>query len=334
MPDIITHILFGEDMIDTIDEWEDSRWKRDLLKRKELFILGCQGPDIFFYNDFWPWNRNKRGPKVGSHMHLEKTGDFFMEGLKYIKRNKHEKKDIEALFTYLSGFMCHFALDKKSHPYIFYFTGEYDKARPETVQYKGYHKRLELIIDTILLKEKRGIKSYNYSIRGKIDVGKSLPESITNFYDYAFKEIYGLNIDRGLANSSYKDIKKVFKLIYDPLGVKKGLLHTLDFFVNDRVKYSNLTYPRKIDESIDYMNRNHNMWIHPCDKNEIHEESFYDLYKEALEDSKEMIASSIRFLQKNKKMEDFKKLFPNVTYSTGKANHECPQQRHFSPIFD
>lgn len=331
MPDIITHILFAEDMLKRVEKWSDSKWKKDILNRKELFILGCQGPDIFFYNDFLPWIRNKRGPKIGTLMHLEKTGDFFIEGVKYIKENK--TKDNEALFTYLSGFMCHFALDKITHPYIFYFTGEYDKARPETVQYKGYHKKLELIIDTILLKEKKGLKSCKYNIYKKIDAGKTLPKSVNEFYDYAFEKIYKLRVDEGLANNSYKDIKKVFKLIYDPVGIKKGTLHTLDVLTNDKLKYSNLTHPRKIDDEVDYMNKNHNKWVHPCDEKDIYEDSFYDLYEKAYKEGENMILSSLEYLEGNESLKNIRNIFPNVTYSTGKEKNECNRQKYFKSIF-
>ncbi len=330
MPDIITHIQFGFDIINKL---EVSKWSEAIKKNKNLFILGCQGPDIFFYNDFLPWIKNKRGRKIGNSLHLEKTGDFFVNSLKYINERIHNKEELETLFIYLSGFMCHFGLDKKTHPYIFYFTGEYDENNPVTYKYKGNHKKFEQIIDTILLKHKGGEDSYKYSIYKKIDVGKSLPKAVIDFYSYIFRELYDYKIDGCIANDSYKDLKKVLKIIHDPYGIKKGLLHIVDIIKKDKINYSELTYHIRMDFSLDYMNKNHDKWVHPCDKNEEYTDSFYDLYNKALLDSCKMISSSISFLEGNITENELIKAFPNLTYCTGKINDEKYVKKYFSPIF-
>ena len=328
MPDIITHILFGCDMLDKLDR---SKWKNTIENNKNLFLLGCQGPDIFYYNDFLPWIKNKRGPKIGGLMHEKKTGDFFVEGIKYLKDNC--KKDSELLFVYLAGFMCHFALDINAHPYVFYFTGEYDEDRVETHKYKGFHKRLEQAIDVILLKEKRGMEAYKYPVFKKIDVGTSLPDIIINFYDYIFKELFDLNLNGDIANDSYKDKKKVFKILYDPIGYKKKLLGILDLFFNGKIDYKDMIYPRKIDSTLDYMNKNHVKWVHPCDKNEEFNYSFYDLYDIALNQGYYMIKTFICFLEDTISEYDMKKAYPNLSYTTGKETDKPCVQKYFSPIF-
>lgn len=330
MPDIITHMLFG---CDTLDELEKSSWKNTINNNKNLFLLGCQGPDIFFYNDFLPWIKNKRGPKIGDLMHIEKTGDFFVKGTKYIKDNWDNKKDIELLFVYLVGFMCHFALDRNAHPFIFYFTGEYDKDRAETHKYKGNHKKLEQAIDVILLSEKRSLEAYKYPVHKKIDVGNSLPNIVINFYNYIFKDLFNFEIKGEVANDSYRDTKKVFRVLFDPMRYKKRLLAFLDLFVKDKVVYKDMVYPRKIDNSLDYMNNNRLKWVHPCDENEEFHHSFYDLYNRGLEEGTDMIRVFIGFLEDRIAEEDVEKAFPNISYSTGKETHKKQVQKHFSPIF-
>ncbi len=330
MPDIITHILFGCDMLDKLHK---NKWKNIIKNNKNLFLLGCQGPDIFYYNDFLPWIKNKRGPKIGVLMHEKKTGDFFVEGIKYLKDNCQDKKDFELLFVYLAGFMCHFALDTNAHPYVFYFTGEYDEDRVETHKYKGFHKRLEQAIDVILLKEKKGMEAYEYPVFKKIDVGTSLPHIIINFYDYIFKELFDFNLNSDIVNDSYNDKKKVFKILYDPTGYKKKLLRVLDLFFKGKIDYKDMIYPRKIDNTLDYMNKNHVKWVHPCDKNEEFNYSFYDLYDMALNQGHYMIKTFIYFLEDTISENDMKKAYPNLSYITGKETDKPCVQKYFSPIF-
>ncbi|WP_202710156.1 zinc dependent phospholipase C family protein [Sporosalibacterium faouarense] len=331
MPDIITHILFGQDMLSKL---KDNEFHKNFVDNKGLFILGCQGPDIFFYNDFLPWVKDKRGPKIGKLMHLKNTGEFFIEGLKYIKNKINNSNEKKVLFTYLSGFMCHFALDRKAHPYIYYFTGEYDKNRPDTYKYKGYHKRFELIIDTILLMKKQNKRSYKYKVTDKINAGENLPDSIQKFYNYIIELLYKIEIDSHLANDAYRDMKKVFKLIYDPIGIKKGMLCILEILLNDKGNYCNLTYPRHIEDDIDYMNDLKLQWNHPCDKKDVCNDSFYDIYNKALDDGRRMILNAIEYIQGNKNIEDIVYIFPNTTYTTGRLPENDSVKKYFSPIFD
>lgn len=330
MPDIITHVLFGCDML---NELEKSSWKSAIENNKRLFLLGCQGPDIFFYNDFLPWVKNKRGPKIGDLMHLEKTGDFFIKGIKYIEENWKDKKDIELLFVYLAGFMCHFALDRNAHPFIFYFTGEYDKDRVETHKYKGFHKRLEQAIDVILLWEKRSMEAYKYPVFKKIDVGASLPKVVTDFYNYIFKELFNFEVNDDVANDSYKDTKKVFRVLFDPIGYKKILLAFVDLIFKDKVIYKDMVYPKNIDNTLDYMNKDHVKWVHPCNEDEEFCHSFYDLYDRGLEEGTDMVKAFISFLENRITEEDLKQAFPNLSYSTGKEMQKQYIQKYFSPIF-
>ena len=329
MPDIWTHILCGQDVVASMTE---GNWKEILKSREKIFNLGCQGPDIFLYNDFWPWIKEKRGPNIGRTMHLEKTGDFFIEGTKYLKNMQDKKKDIIDLFVYICGFACHFALDRNAHPYVHYYAGKYDKNRKDTVKYKGYHKRLELMIDTILIMERKNRKVHKLSVRDEIDIGNVVPKNIVEFYQHAFNELYKIKAQDNLIDNSYRDIHRVLQLVHDPLGIKKVLLNTVDIIIRNDTSYASLTYPRKIDDR-DYMNKKRNLWNHPCDKREVYTDSFYDIYDRAVLQSREMIRGIIFFLEGKITLEDLKKLFLNISYSTGKPISEKCQLKYFDPIF-
>ncbi len=330
MPDICAHLLCGHDVINSL---ESQNWKRVLNERIKIFNLGCQGPDIFFYNDFWPWRKKKRGPEIGIMMHLKKTGDFFIESFKYLKKRVNDYNDYLTLFTYLSGFICHFALDRNAHPFIHYQSGVHDKNKPETFKYSIYHKKLELIIDTILLKERKNLYTYKYPVHREVYLQK-VPKILINFYKYILKKLYKPKIEIDFIEDSFKDFAKAFKIIHDPYGFKKVLLNIIDLLTDKSIEYSSLIYPRYIDEKKDYLNRKHNLWNHPCAKEEIHYESFDDIYKKAIEESKQMIEGAIRYIDGQIKEEELKDFFPNISYSTGKHVDEDCKLIYYDPIFD
>ncbi len=330
MPDVLTHILCGHDVIKSLDK----NTQKTILEKEKLFNLGCQGPDMFFYNDFIPTMKGKRGPKFGKMMHREKTGDFLIESIKYIKEKTTASSDFNSLITYVSGLICHFGLDRKAHPYIYYFSGKHESDKPETRKYGGYHKRLELIIDTILLKERNNLESFRHRAHEEIDVGPFLPKSIVEYYVYTLSKTYAPKEIINFINDSYKDMRAVLKLAYDPSGVKKGLVKIIDKIVKDDIEYSTLIYPREIDYRYDFMNVKRNPWNHPCDKSEKYIDSFYDIYDMAVKDSLNMIKSAINYLENKISLEDLRRVFPNISYLTGKEAKTPCQILYYKPIFD
>ncbi|EOD00315.1 zinc dependent phospholipase C family protein [Caldisalinibacter kiritimatiensis] len=330
MPDIWTHIICGEEVLNSL---HDSKWKEILIKNKKLFNLGCQGPDIFLYNDFWPWIKEKRGVKFGSLLHEEKTGEFFIKGFNYLKHNIEKQKGFQLLFTYLAGFVCHFGLDRVAHPYIHYYSGKYDKNKPETRKYSGYHKKLEVIIDSIIVKERKGIDAYKYPVFKEIDIEGGLPKVVVQFYKYIISNLYKYKSNPDFIVDSYNDMKKVFKITHDRLGIKKVLLYFIDLVTRGDIDYNSVIYPRRLAQR-DYMNRNHNIWNHPCDKKEVYNSSFDDLLDKAVIESREMLKGAIMYLEDKLEIKDLEKLFPNISYVTGKPTNQKCEIIYYDPIFE
>ncbi|MGF7058045.1 zinc dependent phospholipase C family protein [Brassicibacter mesophilus] len=331
MPDILTHILCGQDTVKCL---ENSSWKSIIASKPKIFNLGCQGPDMFLYNDFWPCIKDKRGLKYGRMMHTQKTGDFLIESISYLNEEEIDKDNFRIIFSYISGFICHFSLDRNAHPYIHYHAGAHDANKTETRRFAGYHKRLELIIDTILLNERENAESFKYPVYQEIDVGKSLPKSIVRYLAHTIGKVYSPKKIINYINDSYKDFTTVLKLSYDPSGIKKGLLTVADVVSKDDIAYKTLIYPRKIDSQIDYMNSSRNIWNHPCNKDETYSHSFYDLYDKAVVESTDMINAFIAFLENKINISQLKEFFPNISYHTGKIIDEKCELKYYEPIFD
>ena len=75
-----------------------------------IFCMSVMGPDPFFCYLFFA-RRFRRGIQLrGKIMHQEKTRAVLIE----LARRSHSRE----MFSFLAGFLCHFALDSVAHPYI------------------------------------------------------------------------------------------------------------------------------------------------------------------------------------------------------------------------
>src|SRR5699024_8392764 len=111
MPNIWTHILFCEDVIDAVPALHSfSNYERYMK-------LVVQGPDPFFYYNFWPWIKNEPVHDVGMALHTNHCGPFLMNLIEDTMDSSVEMK------AFVLGFITHHVLDRNTHPYIHYRAG-------------------------------------------------------------------------------------------------------------------------------------------------------------------------------------------------------------------
>lgn len=233
MPDFWIHVLGGELVLKGL---KDSSWKEMLEGNRKTFNLGCQGPDPFFYNDFLPWIKNKRGPKIGTMLHETHTKALFLESIDYLKKAQN-KKDFEDLASYFSGFIVHYAIDKNEHPFIYARTKNSDE-----------HKLFEMKLDTYFIKKYWNKKVHLLSPSSKIDIGKELPSSIVEYYKDIVPKVFGVNVETATINDSYNDYKKVFDIFYSPKSGKRFGLNMLNTIMP--IDLSICIYPTDVDNNV------------------------------------------------------------------------------------
>ena len=188
MPSTLTHTYFILDVYEKLDI--DNKI---LLKdQKEKLKVFSQSLDpLNFYFSF----KKEKGKKVRSFaevFHTTKTQEFLITLINYIKYNYYSNNP-EAL-ALLYGFLSHYILDSKIHPYVYYHTGEFNKKKKETYKYNSKHHELETSIDRYLIKKNENIKPkkfkhYNYTFN--ID---NLSKTLKEIIDFSFKETYGIVI--------------------------------------------------------------------------------------------------------------------------------------------
>jgi hypothetical protein len=268
MPDIVMHHYFGREVINELEDRTVSK-----IKNIELYDFATAGPDPFFFVSFFKMKKNIISREFGNYMHRHKSREFFLELIEQTKIN-------HGLFPYLSGFVCHYYLDVVTHPYVFYYTGVYDKHDPSTCQYRGLHTRLERAMDSYVIKSYYSSPPEKFKIHKVILKQKGLDKHLKYGLDILYKNVYDHDNAYEHICKSIKDQRKFYKFIYDPRGFKNILLSKLDNGQSS-LDLSFLSYYGKSIEDIDIFNLEHRQWLNPVDKNIISEKTFFELFTEA-----------------------------------------------------
>jgi hypothetical protein len=139
MPNVWAHFIFGQQVLERLGEMifcQDEHCKN-------MFNLGCQGPDFLFYHRFLPWQRSKALNQMGTEMHNRHCGPVIMTLLDAVQgRDAGSRKPDDAV-VYALGFVLHHILDRHVHPYVFSKSGFR----------KWDHQRFEIMIDTLIAAE-------------------------------------------------------------------------------------------------------------------------------------------------------------------------------------
>ena len=331
MPDAWSHILCGKEVLNLIQEGKYKKIVEDNIK---IFNLGAQGPDIFLYYPFWKQSKYKWVKYPGDLLHTEKTRDFILVGLNFlIEELEKSDKSFPIFFAYFMGYITHYCLDNNCHPFIYYFAGVYDKAKPETKKYDVYHKKLEMIIDTIMVEKKLNKEAYTLSLHKEFNIGKVLPEVIVKFYEQAFKEVYNIEVTQEVVQQNYKYMKKIIRVFNANSKLAEVVGNINEAIIGKPVKYKYVIYPRRIDNRIDYLNIAHKPWVHPCDDEDKITKSFLDLYDESVREGGKMVNVAIAFLNKKINLQEIINYIPNKSYITGRTLEENLKMKYYKCIF-
>lgn len=288
MPNIWTHILFCEEIM-------DATYASHPYPQYDAYMkLGAQGPDPFFYYNFWPWMKDTAANELGTILHTKECGAFLMD---LIEQAKNDHPFIQA---YVFGFVTHHILDRNAHPYIHYRAG-----------YKGNdHQKLEVIIDTIMMEKYQHIKTWKVPVYKEVDVGYSMHKELIQFLHQTIKRHFPEVTFEGPAyiQKSYRDMKRALKILFDPLGWKNALLKSLI------AAYSH----QPIKDNTDYLNLSHTTWFHSA-TNEPCSKSFIDLYDQGRVEGITILSEIMSYWNnEHDNRENIMRLLGNFSYDTGK----------------
>ncbi|HBR01961.1 MAG TPA: hypothetical protein DD738_05065 [Ruminiclostridium sp.] len=314
MADFLTHILLADSVLKQI---ESRRILEGAAKKRSLYHLGAQGPDIFFYYNCFPGSG--RGPfrELGDTMHREKTGAFLKRGFQRLQSISYDKNWTD-LAIYLSGFICHFTLDRFFHPYVHWAADQWIWGMDGTPRHVT-HEQVEMALDIIFWTEAKKIPAYKTRTRKLADIGPAWPEGIASFLQETFSELYGIEAGESEMNKVLIDFYRGNDLLFDPKGWKKGLVNWLEGFTGGGIKPPK--HPRLVnaDPAIDWANRKKRTWANPFVDGETSNLTADELFLAASDAAASHINTLFSRIQKSEDIED---LFPDISYITGTLINE------------
>ncbi|WP_164669609.1 zinc dependent phospholipase C family protein [Virgibacillus doumboii] len=303
MPYIWTHMLFCEDVVDTVKN------PYSLTEHEAYMNLGAQGPDPFFYYNFWPWIKEEPVHDIGMLLHTKHCGPFLMD---LIEAAKGMDKHIQA---YVFGFVTHHILDRNAHPYIHYRAG-----------YEGSnHQKLEVLIDTLMMKKYHNLKTWKVPVYKEINVGYTLDKEIAGLLNKTINKHFPEVKRNSLSyiQKAYRDMKLALKLLSDPYGWKNVVLKPLIS------SYSH----QPIKNDVDYLNVENTVWHHPA-TNEPSSQSFIDLYDQGRTEGIEIMTEVLTYWQSRDETsrKRLTELIGNISYDTGKPLELNLENKYSEPI--
>lgn len=322
MPDLVTHVWFAHEVAAALPP--EIRERVD----ERLCAYASAGPDVWFPCGFYG-GPDKALASRGGYMHENDTGAF----LTALVGRCRESGARDALFSYLSGYLCHYCLDTAAHPYIIYRTGNYDQT-PETLRYRGNHTRLERAIDVHIIREKYGSDPRLFSLVRRCLPLKRLPECLKEDLDRVYREVYGWEDAWAALNRAIRDHRLLYWLLRDTTGVLNRLTPLFDNGVSV-YDYRYFSYQgRDLDGSgLDYLNLRHTPWRNFVEPSRVSAESFPELTERARREAVELISVIYNYVyRKEGDLPSVSRRIGNASYTSGL---DCRDGRNRGPgVFD
>lgn len=213
MPAFYAHHRFGERVLPLLG----AETKATVLKYRNAFNIGLQGPDIFFF--YRPYKKNSIN-QYGESLHSASAYSFFTHAADIIRQRGCDSGE----YAYLLGFLCHFILDSECHPYV-----------DEMIEKTGVqHMEIEEEFEKLLLRED-GHDALAFPLAGLVPEAKGVSRYIYPFYTVNIEDI----------EQSLKDLKSVKRLFTAPGALKQGVINTAMKLTGNYTKYKGQMNQRK-----------------------------------------------------------------------------------------
>ena len=288
MPGFLTHYIAGQALLNVLDPEI-----QEIIKPSEqLYNIGTQGPDIFFY--YVPGLLRKRSRGVGSLMHLCDLGPFLVHMARLVEtfENVEDKKIV---FSYISGFIMHYMLDANAHPYVYART---HKNNAPKIHNSAEHRKFETAIDVAMLKLVSGEKPANYSQWTLIDAPSNEMLAVSAVMSKALMEIYYRNV---LSKEIYKAMRYMVqftKLLQSRNGRRKRWMEITENLTIGEALYSSMVHMQTLTEAEqhNFLNTQKEPWQSPWEKSQVYSDSFVERYELAIKEGIKMVETLYEFL--------------------------------------
>jgi hypothetical protein len=296
MPGPITHYICGEAVVNEID----AEIKTIIQNNRQLYNVGTQGPDIYFY--YLPGFLNRDIAGIGSKMHEGGVKNFISNLLDEAKgATEYEKK---ALTSYLCGYISHYALDCNTHPYIYYRSGfKTHNKKGGRVKFGLFHVKFETEIDEIFLK----MFCQNTNITKK-DISKKIGQITkiskeecfftVNAIGKSVSKSYNLNMTGSQVYKSFLYINRFNEIINHTNNNSEEIIIAQSLKISSREEEIIKNIYNK--NNVDFFNIKKDVWYTPWNEEKEYRLTFCEMYQNAIIDSIKIINVVYKYLYTSK----------------------------------
>lgn len=303
MPAFCTHYLFFEDSKEFMCSLAD------FPLNEKVCALGSQGADIFFFHKIYSPLHSKR--KIGSALHRAKPEDIFNAFAEYVRKNPDPTAK-----SYIYGFILHYALDRRCHPYVYALEKKITDS-DKKIHHFSAHNRVEMGLDAYMLYQKSGTEyPYLFDSSKTIELNDREKDSVAKVLCYMIKKVLKKRISRLAVKRAINDTVRMQKFLRDKSGQLCIIATVLETILGKAIgyyKFSAMIKPRLWKNGEKYANIDNEIWISPFSK-EKSNLSFEQLYIYALQEAKELL---LGFEQTVLGKADAKDVTENISFLTG-----------------
>lgn len=275
MPGLITNYLFGEQAYQALS----SNYLKEIInKNTNAYRMGLQGPDIFYYY-LSPYMR-KRKNNICNILHEKNTGIFIDNMLEYAGFLETDEKEI--CLAYIAGFLCHYALDTHTHPYLRYRMQVDLEHHPELHRDAFCYRRLETLMDSLLLKRMNHMEPSQLNLEALVSVNKKERKNISDCLLYALRTTYHYRLSRKTLLKVIRSVRRTCIFLQTNPQMRQRLIYFFEKRLRMHMSSSKacFIYPEYQGDPKDYLNENNHIWF-ASDNNIPRTESLFDLLSDA-----------------------------------------------------
>ncbi len=240
--------------------------------------LGTHGPDPFFFFGQVPWQKGINCSRVhdfAQWLHEAEPSAVFGPMVQAALDITHVSLRPLA-FRFLKGFVYHYLLDRKIHPWVYWNAGFSTKNTidpPSRIRHACFEASLATLGP---VPQKQG-EPYSQNPRIMLNSEKIWLSSADVLFLKAFPERYV----SGMYEDSFYDMRTVLQCIWDPLGIKRCIFDVLGLHNSLPRSMIQPVINREFEQR-DYRNSEHVQWLMPS-TGTVQYESTGDLTQQALE---------------------------------------------------
>lgn len=328
MPSLYCHYISGTS---TLERLSSSATKSIVDRHRNVFNLGTQGPDIFFYYDVWPLKRASVLKKLGGRLHCKKVHTFFQKSLEYISQKSGAERDI--LLAYMLGYICHYSLDSATHPYVFYRSGLEVSNSDSKEKYDSDHRKFETALDVLILDHTLSLHPRDLNPFRLVNTDKNAKALIGKLYAWVLEEIYNLQSPPSEIANAIRATEIIQRLSIDRTGLKKSILETVESILQKHYVFSSAIHPEAVKDGVDYLNLEKAVWHMPWDIGISSDATFLELFEQSISDSTllcELFCSAVS----ESKVPSLSKSLWNRSFYTG-VDCDLPLKfRYFNSVYE